>query len=293
MLLACPICHKKLSVESTCSSGSSLGVPCIHCDSSLILDRYRGELIPAKKRPAPGNGLAERSASAAPSKETIFYPRLSTGRDTLAAVFVIVCIIAILIGGMSLAPGIRSTAITWPKLRLKQVFEHVETAVARLMGDQLLSVGGKKSGNLLRGKTLVQKESYAKGLTALDKAIEVDPDSYEAHFWRGRALVKTGRDDEAITAFETTIKLNPGYSYAYDNLGWIYMRRSDYETSLDYLNRSLDLKPENGWAYYNRGRIYFEMGQPVKALQDTESACRQGFGKACQILKRYGRETQS
>jgi tetratricopeptide (TPR) repeat protein len=258
-----------------------------------MFDRYKGELMPASIRPAPGYGLAERAVRKLPPKEAIFHPRLSTGRDTLAAVVVIVCIIAILIGAMTLALEKRSTSIAWPKLGLKQVFKQVEASVTRFMVEQFSHAGEKKRGHLLRGKTFIQKESYAKGLHELDKAIEVDPDSYEAHFWRGRALVKTGRDDDAIAAFESTIKLNPGYSYAYDNLGWIYLRRSDYGASLDYLNRSLALKPENGWAYYNRGRIHFHMGQREKALLDTETACRQGFGKACQLLKRYGRETQS
>jgi tetratricopeptide (TPR) repeat protein len=293
MLLACPICHKELPVEPTNSSDSSLDLTCVHCDSSLMFDRYRGELTPVNIRPAPGDGLVERAVRKPPSKEAIFHPRLSTGRDTLAAVFVIVCIIAILIGGMTLALDKRSTSIAWPKLGLKQIFKQVEATVTRFMTEQFSHVDEKKGGHLLRGKTYVQKKSYAQGLHELDKAIEVDPDDYEAHFWRGRALVKTGRDDDAIAAFETTIKLNPGYSYAYDNLGWIYLRRSDYSTSLDYLNRSLALKPENGWAYYNRGRIHFHMGQREEALQDTETACRQGFGKACQVLKRYGRETRS
>ena len=293
MLLACPICRKDLPIEPASAGDSALYVTCFHCESPLILDRYKGELMRANVKPASEDGIEEPPASEVPSKETIFHPRLSTGRDTLAAVFVIVCIIAILTGGMTLALDTRSTELAWPKLGLKQVYKQVETTMSKFMAEQSSHVGGKKHGHLFRGKTFVQKESYAKGLHELDQAIESDPDSYEAHFWRGRALVKTGRDDEAITAFETTVKLNPGYSYAYDNLGWIYLRLSDYETSLDYLNRSLDLKPENGWAYYNRGRIYFQMGQRKKAFQDTETACRQGFGKACQVLKRYGRETQS
>lgn len=211
----------------------------------------------------------------------------------MAALFVIVCIIAIVMGGMTLALGTRSTAIAWPALNLKHVFEQAEAVAARFMAELSLEIGEKEHGHLLRGKTFVQRESYAKGLNELDQAIDVDPDSYEAHFWRGRALLKTGRDDDAIAAFEITVKLNPSYSYAYDNLGWIYLRRSDYATSLDYLNHSLSLRRENGWALYNRGRIHFQMGQPEKALQDTEGSCRLGFAKACQLLKRYDRETQS
>jgi tetratricopeptide (TPR) repeat protein len=105
--------------------------------------------------------------------------------------------------------------------------------------------------------------------------------------------LKTGREAVAILAFETTIKLNPRYSYAYDNLGWIYLRRNQMDTSLEYLNQSLALRPENGWALYNRGRIYFQKGHVDAAFQDAEAACRLGFKKACQLLKRHGRETQS
>jgi len=293
MLLVCPIGNKRLPVEPAGSSDSMLRLTCIHCSRPLLLDRYAGELSPDKIKPESGNIYGARPAIGLSSTEPIIHQRMSTGRDTLAAFFVIVFAIAIVTGGMTLALGTQSAAVAWPKLSMNQVWENVEVTVPRFTVGRASSLGGKKRGHLLHGKTLVQQESYAKGLSALDKAIKADPYNYEAHFWRGWALVKTGRIDEAIAAFEVTIKVNPRYSYHYDNLGWIYMRRGAYDIGLENLSRSLSLRPENGWAYYNRGRIHFQLGQREKALQDTDAACRQGFGKACQILNRYRRETQS
>lgn len=249
--------------------------------------------MPDRKQAQPRNTPAEGLPQSAAARKAFFEPRLSTGRDTLAAVFVIVCIVAIGVGGVSLVTGMRSTTIDWSGLRLAAVIEKVEDAVARYLVGGPSSSRAEKGRHLRRGRSLVKKEAYAEALRELDKAIAARPDSYEAHFWRGRALVKTGREAEAIRAFETTIKLNPRYSYAYDNLGWIYLRRDQNDTSLEYLNRSLTLRPENGWALYNRGRIYFQKGDVDAAFQDAEAACRLGFKKACQLLQRHGRETQS
>jgi tetratricopeptide (TPR) repeat protein len=293
MLMVCPICHKRLPVDPAGPSDDVLRITCTHCSRALVLDRYAGELLPDRSgSESDDRPVASHMRRFSPAEQT-FYPRLSTGRDTVLAAIVIVIVVAGVTVGMRLALGTPAATVAWPNLSWNQVREHVEAVVTQFSVGRSAQVGGKKDRHLITGKTLVQKGAYAKGLEALDKAIQANPDSYEAHFWRGRALVKTGRVDDAIAAFETAIKLNPRYSYAYDNLGWIHIRRSEYDISLDYLNRSLALRPENGWALYNRGRIHFQLGQREKALQDTDAACRLKFGQACQALKRYHRETQS
>jgi len=293
MLLECPFCHKEMPVEPGPPTTSPRRLTCTHCNRTVVLDQYTGRLMPDRKQAQPRKTPAERYPQGATAGKAFFEPRLSTGRDTLAAVFVIVCIVAIGVGGVSLVTGMRSATIDWSGLRLAPVIEKIEDAVARYLAGGPFSSRAEKDRHLRRGRSLVKKEAYAEALRELDKAIAARPDSYEAHFWRGRALVKTGREAEAIRAFETTIELNPRYSYAYDNLGWIYLRRNQYETSLEYLNQSLALRPENGWALYNRGRILFQKGHVDEAFQDAEAACRLGFTKACQLLKRHGREIQS
>ena len=255
-----------------------------------MLDQYSGQLLTDRKDRQPGKGKDQKIDQQTRSTESFFKPRLSTGRDNWAALFVIVCVIAILVGGLSLTVNMPSTSIQWPEIRVSKIIQQIEDAVERLLVGRSSTDDGGSRRHLQKGKALVQRESYAEGLKELDQALVNDPDNYAIHFWRGRALVKTGRDEEAIKAFERAIELNPLYSYAFDNLGWIYLRRNDYETSLEYLNQSLAIRPANGWAYYNRGRIYFQMGEEEKAFEDAEAACRLNFQKACQILERHGRK---
>ena len=293
MQMNCPACRKEIALDPADAKDTPSGVICDHCGGHLTLDHYSGRLAPVGRHSNKGNRREQQAIRSNRSSETFFKPRLSTGRDTVAALFVIICVVAILVGALSLTVSIKSTDIQWPDIRISKILHQIERTAKQFLVGRPSSDGGDASKHLLRGKTLVQREAYAEGLNALDQALAMDPDNYEVHFWRGRALVKTGRDEEAISAFETAIQLNPSYSYAYDNLGWIYLRREDYETSLEYLNQSLAIRPENGWAYYNRGRIFFQMGQEQKAFEDAEAACRLNFKKACQLLKRYSRESPS
>ena len=292
MELECPLCKNKLPVAQGSANAAITRLVCPHCDGPLLLDAFSGQLLAENKPPASRKTPLKKQLRTVSRESVIFHPRLSTGKDTLAAAFVIVCVVAILTAGVTLVLGKHPTSMALPEFNLTQVFDKLEQLIAGVMAGRLGPDSGKNR-HLQRGKQLVQQASYQKGLRELDKAIEDNPASYEAHFWRGRALVKSGNEDEAIRAFETVLRLNPQHSYACDNLGWIYLRRNAYETSLDYLNRSLSLRPGNGWAYYNRGRIHFQLGQTDKAFRDAEEACRLQFKRACELLKRHGREIQS
>jgi len=97
MLLVCSKCHKNLRVDHAGPPDSALRLTCSHGDRPLLLDRYAGKLLPAKARPA-SEDVAERPASDVHSRQAVFHPRVSTGRDTMAAVFIIVGIIAFQMG---------------------------------------------------------------------------------------------------------------------------------------------------------------------------------------------------
>ena len=98
MLLVCLICRKILPIGPAVPPDSTLQLTCIHGDSSVFLDRYAGELLPAQIRPASADVLRAQPASGDRLIGAIFHPGLSTGRDTLATIFVILGIIAFQMG---------------------------------------------------------------------------------------------------------------------------------------------------------------------------------------------------
>jgi tetratricopeptide (TPR) repeat protein len=145
--------------------------------------------------------------------------------------------------------------------------------------------------HLRTGHSLYRKKIYRKALQEFDKAIELDPNNYEAYFWRGRVYIKVKRLKEATVDFQMVIKLKPDYAEAYDNLGWLHLQLEEYDESINYLSKSLELKPNDGWAYYTRGRCYFQKGDLQKALKDTKTSCSLGYKQGCQAYKEYKDET--
>jgi len=98
MLLVCLIWLKIFPIGRTVPSDSTLRLSCIHGESSMFLDRYAGELLPAQIRPVSADVLRAQPASGVRLIGAIFHQGLSTGRETLATVFVILGIIAFQMG---------------------------------------------------------------------------------------------------------------------------------------------------------------------------------------------------
>jgi len=145
--------------------------------------------------------------------------------------------------------------------------------------------------HLRTGHSLYRKKIYREALQEFGKAIELDPNNYQAYFWRGRVYMKVKRYRESTVEFQMAIKLKPDYAEAYDNLGWLHMQLDEYDESIKYLSKSLELKPNDGWAYYTRGRCYFQKGDLKKALKDTKTSCSLGYKQGCQAYKEYRDET--
>jgi len=145
--------------------------------------------------------------------------------------------------------------------------------------------------HLRTGHSFYRKKMYRKALREFDKAIELDPDNYQAYFWRGRVYIKVDSLNEAKADFEMVIKLKPGYSEGYNNLGWLHMQLEEYDESIHYLSKSLELKPNDGWTYYTRGRCYYQKGDLQKALKDIKTSCSLGYKRGCQAYKEYSEGT--
>jgi len=64
------------------------------------------------------------------------------------------------------------------------------------------------------GAILIDRDEYDKALFQLDKAIEHEPDYFDAHYYRGWALAKLGRFDEALDALHRAAEIRPGSTEA-------------------------------------------------------------------------------
>jgi adenylate cyclase len=90
-------------------------------------------------------------------------------------------------------------------------------------------------------------EDYALVLTkahpAAVKAVELGPNSAEAHYALAKVLAHLDRDKEAISEAETAIAINPNLSEGNVVLGWLYLSLGKKDKSLARLQRAQELDP--------------------------------------------------
>ena len=81
------------------------------------------------------------------------------------------------------------------------------------------------------------------GLTAIDRAIELNPNYALAYAQRGLVLAWLNRHDEAITAAERAIGLSPNdptiYAPSYNALSAAHLAAGRYEEALSWADRAL------------------------------------------------------
>ncbi len=151
---------------------------------------------------------------------------------------------------------------------------------------------------------------------ASQKAIELTPNSPDAHRAMGRYYMLCGDTEKAEKSFLKTVELNPKYAIGYRTLAWLKMMTGDLEETLKYaeralqltptdletlllismvhmdnrhftlalatLQRAIELGPDYGRAYYWLGEVYMKLGVPEIALENMLKAVKfQGDTNAC------------
>jgi tetratricopeptide (TPR) repeat protein len=109
-------------------------------------------------------------------------------------------------------------------------------------------------------------------LTALDEAIEADPNNGSVLARRGMVKTQLNDTDEALKDFNLAIRLDPDNVSAYLGLGLLHRQLKETDASLADLNRAIALAPYVPELYVARGRTYAGAGMTKKAIQDFSQA---------------------
>jgi len=80
-------------------------------------------------------------------------------------------------------------------------------------------------------------------LTALTRAVELEPDSPRAHLILGESLRDSEKLADAIPEYQAAIRLAPKMEAAYLGLATAYWKEGDFDEALPQLRRALELSP--------------------------------------------------
>jgi len=112
---------------------------------------------------------------------------------------------------------------------------------------------------------------YVEAEAVINKAIDLNP---RAVFYNNRGFLyfehKTG--ELALADFNKAIDINPQFAAAYNNRGSLYKEQKKWELALADYNKTIAINPQLASAYNNRGNLYYEQKQWELALTDYNKA---------------------
>jgi len=85
------------------------------------------------------------------------------------------------------------------------------------------------------------QEKYEMAEQYYKKAIELNPDSEDAHYWLGKVYKQTGAYSQAIEQWKEVLRINPGNQYAFQNLIGSFKSTSQVQSDKanDYLDEGI------------------------------------------------------
>lgn len=134
---------------------------------------------------------------------------------------------------------------------------------------------------LKEGNAFFFESRYDDAVHAYDRAIQLNPELYEAWFTKASTLMLLQRYEEAASAYEFSTQLKPESYDAWSGRGTALIKSQHYEAAIAALNEAIVLKPEDHLALSNRGNAHAGLEQFAAALADYDAAIalKPGFAK--------------
>lgn len=96
-----------------------------------------------------------------------------------------------------------------------------------------------------RGLKLYREGKTQESVAAMQDAIKIFPDYFNAHFALGSELMKLGRFNEAITEFDYARRVNPKDDRVYLAFGIIMMQQKKYAVAARIFTEAANLNPKD------------------------------------------------
>jgi len=186
---------------------------------------------------------------------------------------------------IDIPPAVQSETLQPASLQLAQealkeknfsrVIEFCEDALARQSKDlpQMKALYSRA----LRGQAaMFEGKDENKAELLLRKAVDVDPQSFEAYFDLGKLYTQSKDYPKAIKSYQNAIDLNPRSAKTAFNLGFVYATNQDYAKAEELFHRAGELKPP----FLDKAIFNLAM---VQQKQGKEQECVKNLNKALMI----------
>ncbi|MEK6249092.1 MAG: tetratricopeptide repeat protein [Planctomycetales bacterium] len=122
---------------------------------------------------------------------------------------------------------------------------------------------------------LSRGEALKRARESAEKALELDPDNYNAHYARGAVHVQAGEQDQAIARHQKSIDLNPSATNVMASMSEPLVFTGRVEEAIKLLQRAMRLDPHHpDYFYWNLGWAQATIGDCDAALKSMLSMSR-------------------
>ena len=130
-------------------------------------------------------------------------------------------------------------------------------------------------------------KDYEGSINDCNRAIKLNPNFAEAYNNRGNALLEFDKFSEAIHNFNKAIDLNPNLASAYANRGLANFYLKNYLDTINDCNKAIALNPNSAIAYYYRGSAKLNLRDNSNYCADWGKAAKLGLSLASDLFERY------
>lgn len=129
-------------------------------------------------------------------------------------------------------------------------------------------------------------------LQYLDNALRIDPQSIEALYAKGFFLQQNNKYNEAKAEYKKIMKINPQYEFAIFNIGYLLLQQDSVDLAHKHFNMAIGVSPAYANAYQMRGLTSEIKGNIEAAIRDYEQALtfKKDHPKALEGIKRLSKK---
>jgi tetratricopeptide (TPR) repeat protein len=159
----------------------------------------------------------------------------------------------------------------------EELLQAIELGVTRYDLEELYTVLGNSYDEL---------ELYDEAIDAHEKAIELNPDFYEAWVNLGITYRHMGDLDQAEEHYNKALSIEPDYAELHSSIGALHIFRVEPELAIESLERATDLDPQLASAHANLALAYAMVGRFEEAESSLHQATVLGYDKWTVIQER-------
>jgi len=120
--------------------------------------------------------------------------------------------------------------------------------------------------------TRAETRYWRDSTTLFERALQVSPDNYMAHFCLGLTLSHEGRVDEAIGQYQATLRVRPDDARTHGNLALLLTGQGKLDEALAHAQEAVRIFPGYADARSNLGVVLDAKGRTEEAILEYQAA---------------------